>query len=60
MGKKIYKPYIAGCSGNGGLLMDDSTYHKLDLLKQKMDAENTMLNVIPPHYCERHGVARSR
>ena len=25
---KIYKPYIAGCSGNGGLLLENSTYHK--------------------------------
>ena len=47
---KIYKPYIAGYTGNSGLLLDDFICHKSDTLKHKMHADNTMLYMIPPHY----------
>ena len=49
---KIYKPYFAGYTSNGGLLLDDFICHKSDTLKHKMDADNTILDMIPPHYTD--------
>ena len=47
---KVYKPYIAGYTGNSGLILDDFICHKSDNMKQKMNSDNTMLYMIPPHY----------
>ena len=47
---KIYKPNIACNTGNSELLPDDLICDKSDALKQKMDAGNTRLCMIPPDY----------
>ena len=47
---EMYKPYIAGYTGNSGLMLHDFICHKSDTLKLKIDAKNTRLYMIPTHY----------
>ncbi len=48
--EKVWKPYIAGCEGESGLLLDDYICHKDADLFEKMKADKAHRWLILSHY----------
>ncbi len=47
---KVYRPYIAGCVGESGLLLDDIKVHENQEILELMNDEKANRYKIPPHY----------
>ena len=47
---KFYKPYIGTVTSTSGLLLDDFVCHKSGELTQRLNSDNSLLYMIPPHY----------
>ena len=48
--ERVYKPHISTCNGDSGLLLDDFICHKSQVLKNKLETDDSLLYFIPPHY----------
>ncbi len=48
--ERVYKPYISSCQRESGLLLDDFVCHKSQELKDKLNTDDSVLYLIPPHY----------
>ena len=48
--ERVYKPHISTCDGESGLLLDDFICQESQVLKNKLETDDSLLYFIPPHY----------
>ncbi len=48
--ERVYKLCISTCNGESGLILDDFICHKYQHLKDKLQADDSLLYLIPLYY----------